>query len=548
MIFVITRVTGVMIEQHSSTSDLLDGLVLAWQEQREQGQDIPILELCRDHPELTAELEQRIQLLRRFEKLITLPYPASVSGTDGDECTRLPPGYEFIGILGKGGMGIVCKVRNVALNRIEALKMIRAGIFAGPRELARFRFEAEAAAGLDHSNIVPVYGVGEWEGGPFLTMKYVDGDSLSHRPLVTATDSATLLAKTARAVHYAHQRGILHRDLKPGNILIDAKDEPYVTDFGVARRLDGARSITQTGEFVGTVAYMSPEQARAEANLTVASDIYALGAILYHMLTGRDAFDGLNPIEILKQVEEIPPTAPRAINPKADQDLEAVCLKCMEKDPANRYASAEVLAEDLDRYLRGESVVARPPGLGDWLRQLWRTQLPPDPDTTRPVMMWYGLIMLTTHATTFGLALAGRSAAWVWLVQGGCWLTTWLVIWYCQARWFRRLPAHERLAMMVACGHLLANVSLALAFVPLSLSAPAREALALYPALAALSGFAFFVVGVTHWSRFFLFGFGLIALAPVMSIWPAAAPLTYGAAVAACLGYWAFAVRTRASR
>ena len=285
--------------------------------------------------------------------------------------------YEILGELGRGGMGIVYKARQVTLNRPVALKMIKTGVLADEAELRRFQNEAEAVALLDHVRIVPVYEVGDYDGQKYFSMKLVEGGNLAEQ-IASFKDNpkaaAILLTETAEAVNHAHMRGILHRDLKPANILIDAEGHPHVTDFGLAKRVEGDVEMTQSGAILGTPAYMSPEQAIGRrGSITTATDIYGLGAILYALLTGRGPFGGDSAIETLDAVRRLPPESPRKFNAHVPLDLETICLKCLEKNPRRRYASAHELAVDLNNWLGSRPITARRVGSAErawmWCRR-----------------------------------------------------------------------------------------------------------------------------------------------------------------------------------
>ena len=281
--------------------------------------------------------------------------------------------YELLKELGRGGMGVVYKARQISLNRPVALKMLQAGILATEDDLRRFQNEAEAVAMLDHPHIVPILEVGHYEEQRYFSMKLIGGPSLDRKIGEFTTDPravAQLVRTVAEAVHHAHQRGILHRDLKPGNIILDDRGEPHVTDFGLAKRVQADSNLTQSGAIVGTPAYMAPEQASGKrGTVTTATDVYGLGSILYALLTGRAPFRGESPIETLEQVRERTPESPSKLNPRVPRDLEMIALKCLDKDPVRRYGSAVALAEDLRRYLNGESILARPVWL---LTRAWK--------------------------------------------------------------------------------------------------------------------------------------------------------------------------------
>jgi serine/threonine-protein kinase len=368
-------------------------------------------EVCRPCPELLSAVRdgwRRVAVVRRQVDQLFPPgdsIPTCVHpGPEVTEVTALPelPGYAVESVLGQGGMGVVYRARHLRLNRTVALKMLLAGPFALPQERERFRREAEAVARLRHANIVQVYDSGELDGRPFFTMEYIEGGTLSQKltgtPLA-AREAATLMATLADAVGAAHASGIIHRDLKPGNVLLTADGVPKIADFGLARQV-GEAGLTYSGVAMGTPSYMAPCQAAGKSSeIGAATDVYALGAILYECLTGRPPFRGESAAATIVQVLHDDPVPPAQLNHWVPRDLETICLKCLEKDPRRRYASAAALADDLRRFGRGETIVARPAG---WLEQAakWARRRP-----TAAALLAAGL-----------LGLAGVSAAAVWYV------------------------------------------------------------------------------------------------------------------------------------
>jgi tetratricopeptide (TPR) repeat protein/tRNA A-37 threonylcarbamoyl transferase component Bud32 len=289
------------------------------------------------------------------------------------EAPQSVAGYDVLGTLGRGAMGVVYKARQRGLNRLVALKMILAGDHAGERELARFQAEAEAVARLHHPNIVQIYEVGEEQGRPFFSLEFVDGTSLDKKAGATPLpplEAAVLVQKLAEAMEYAHKNGIIHRDLKPANVLLAADGSPKIGDFGLAKKLDEDAGQTRTGTVLGTPSYMAPEQAEGRLDdVGPLSDLYSLGAILYELLTGRPPFKGSTVLDTLHQLRTMEPVPPVQFQPGVPRDLETIALKCLQKDPARRYAGCAALSEDLRRFLAGEPILARPVGRAE---RLWR--------------------------------------------------------------------------------------------------------------------------------------------------------------------------------
>ncbi|OAI51371.1 hypothetical protein AYO44_00755 [Planctomycetaceae bacterium SCGC AG-212-F19] len=382
----------------SDREEQVNEAIAAFLEAAETGEELDRDRYINDHPDIAADLraffDDREQFHRLAEPLGAAvgprssgvgnkstqaevvagekTIPAIPSATAADEPSRQFGAYELLEEIARGGMGVVYKARQQSLGRTVAIKMILSARLASAADVQRFRSEAETVAQLDHPGIVPIYEVGEREGQHFFSMKLIEGGSLAQHRARWLDDPpavAKLVARVARTIHFAHQRGLLHRDLKPANILLDTAGNTYVTDFGLAKLMQNDAGLTPSGGVVGTPRYMAPEQAVGKTTPTVAIDVYGLGTILYELLTGRPPFTGDSPLDTMIKVLEQEPEHPRVINARVPRDLEAICLKCLEKDPARRYGSAEALADDLERFVAGEAILARPTGPID---RAWR--------------------------------------------------------------------------------------------------------------------------------------------------------------------------------
>jgi serine/threonine protein kinase len=351
-----------------SPSDTIDELMLRWESARQQGNDPTPEEICADCPQFVDDLRRRIRAVTDMEQVFGLtdldPLKTMPAPGQHAELGPLPniPGYEIVRIIDQGGMGIVYEATEIKLGRTVAIKMLP-GMRMRPKLVARFRSEAEAMARLQHPNFVQIFAVGEINGQPYYAMEYVAGGSLAELLKTKPPPprrTAELVETLARAVHAAHERGIVHRDLKPSNIMLTADGNPKIADFGLAKRLDDDSGHTHTGEVLGTPSYMSPEQAEGKKDqIGPATDVYALGAILYELLAGKPPFQGTSPLDSLRQVVAHEPPAPSRFAPSLPRDLEAICLKCLEKAPDHRYPSALDLADDLRCFLAGQPVTAR---------------------------------------------------------------------------------------------------------------------------------------------------------------------------------------------
>lgn len=322
--------------------------------------------VCADCPELLAQVKERLEWCERIDAQLAAIFPSTQSNRDIRALGPMPipeiPGYTVLETLGRGGIGIVYRARQLTLDREVALKMLLAGEFASAIEQARFMREARTIAGLRHPNIVQIFDFGDHNGRPFFTMELLEGGTLAEKldgRTLPPREAATLLATLAETMHAAHRVGIVHRDLKPANVMLTPEGTPKISDFGLARQLDGNSALTLDGAVAGTPSYMSPEQVEQTTPITASTDIYSLGAMLYEMLTGKPPFVGETSAATQRLVIEAMPVPPSQRNSRTPRDLETICLKCLEKSPAKRYESAAELADDLYRFVRGEPVHAR---------------------------------------------------------------------------------------------------------------------------------------------------------------------------------------------
>ena len=464
--------------------------------------------LAAEHPDLAVELRELWGAAMVADAVAAhtadlAPYDAdddvaqAQRGAREEPTVQIPPrsfgDYELIEELGRGGMGVVYKARQISLNRTVAVKLILRGQLASKADRDRFRAEAEAAAGLDHPSIVPIYDVGEVDGQPYFSMKYVAGETLATRiaagPLPNR-ETAQLLATVARAIEYAHGRGLLHRDLKPANILIDHEGRPHVTDFGLARRLDDTESLTQSGAVLGTPAYMAPEQAAGDrGRLGPACDVYSLGTVLYAAQTGRPPFQGPSPIDTVLMVLEQDPLPPRLLNASADRDLEMIALRCLQKPPELRYATAGKLADDLEAYLAGEPIAARNGRFTQVIARLFReTHHATVLENWGLLWMWHSVALLVLCLVTNAMHLRGVDSPIPYLALWGGGLAVWAPIFWALRRRAGPVTFVERQIAHIWAASVVASVML---FVVESLLGLA--VLTLSPVLGLVNGMVFLI-------------------------------------------------------
>ena len=539
-----------------STADesILADLLVRLTDEMRQGRTPDLDDLARRYPDLADELRDLWAAAWIAEEVArTLGLADATPSETTSEWDSTPPpialpdfavavaprfgGCELLEELGRGGMGVVYRARQPGLGRVVALKRLLHGVSSLPHDVARFRAEAEAAARLDHPHIVPVYSVDAHEGEPYFLMKYIEGTTLAKRLAegpMPAREAAALLAPVCRAIHYAHQRGVLHRDLKPSNILIDRDGGPHVGDFGLAKRIDVDASLTQSGAILGTPSYMAPEQAAGGRGATgPASDVYGLGAILYQMLTGRPPFQSANPFDTILLVLEHDPVPPRVLNPKASPDLEMIALKCLQKSPEQRYASASALADDLDAFLAGEPVSARSMSLRALAsRLLGETHHAAILENWGFLWICHSVALFVFFGITNAFLWRGVSARWPYVLIFTVGLGTWAALFWAMRRRGGPISFVERqLAHVWGAGMISINLVFVVEWL---LGLPV---LALMPMLAITNGMLFMIkAGILSGTFYFYAALLFLAIFP-MAAFPRFGPMIF--ALASAVGFFA---------
>src|SRR5262245_36426362 len=463
-------------------------------EQRRRGQDIDPEAVAREHPDLADEFSRlwaAVQLVECYGNSTVAHETPSAPAADRMPLPRPFGEFELLEELGSGGMGVVYKARQREPERLVALKLMLAGKLATPEERARFQAEAKMAARLNHAGIVQVYDVGECDGQIYFSMQYIDGTTLTRRiaagPL-PPREAARIVAAVARAVQHAHENGVVHRDLKPSNVLLDRDGQPHVMDFGLARRVEGGESLTRTGAIVGTPSYMAPEQAEGK-RATSACDIYSLGAVLYHLLTGKPPFQAASVLDTLLLVREQELVEPRRLNPKVDRDLEWICLKALEKRPEDRYQTAGELANHLEAFLHGETPPVWPSNMSYFVHRMLRpTMHAPVLENWGALWMWHSLMAMFQCVLTAVLAWRGVQDRWPYLMIWGVGLLIWAGIFWALRRRAGPVLFIERQIAHVWGAAIFATITVF--FVEILLG---YDVLSLSPILAVLAGAVFMV-------------------------------------------------------
>jgi len=534
------------------------------------GRQVDVEQYARSEPALAKELRELwavAQVAALAQPSPTRTLLAIQSDAPAEILPRQLGEYTLLAELGRGGMGVVYKARQRSLNRTVAIKLVREASLADDADRARFRLEAESAARLHHPSIVTMHEVGSIDGQAYLCMEYVDGETLAHRVRVggplAPRDAAKVVAAIARGIQHAHEQGVLHRDLKPSNILLAHSDnlgsssnvlalpngvavEPKITDFGLAKQIDRVESITRTGAIVGTPSYMAPEQATSKRDITPSADVYSIGAILYELLTGRPPFQASNSMDTLLMVLEQEPIRPRALNPSVDRDIELICLKCLQKPPELRYASAAALATDLEAYLVGEPLSVQG-SIGAFVSRLLReTHHAAVLENWGLLWMLHSVVILVLCFVTQFMSWANVESHLGYLLVWGAGLLTWgWVFWRLRRRGGPVLFVERQIAHAWAAG---TTASIGLFLIEVVQNTPP---LTLSPVLPVLAGMVFFFKAGTLSGQFYLAVVLYFSTAVYMALFPYTGHLVFGCVSALSFlvpGYKYYRQRARSIR
>ncbi len=500
--------------------DALDEILAEYLERLEDGQAPDPSDYLARYPQHADEL---CSFFRNHHWMGETPAPQIVS-----LCGQEIGSYQIESEIARGGMGVVYRARQTGLDRPVAVKLISSGVLASEEERKRFRMEAESAARLDHPGIISIHEIGTWNGHEYFSLTLVDGPTLQQfveDQSLSDTRAAEMVREIARAVAYAHRAGIVHRDLKPDNILINQEGRPLVADFGLAKWSREGTMLTRTGQVLGTPNYMSPEQASGNAGSGVTSDVYSLGAILYALITGVPPHEGSNPAEVIRSVLQDEPCLPRSYRPQLSRDLENICLKAIRYEPECRYQSADELADDLDRFLAGDTIKAAGSGLIERVaREIGRDQHQDHFLHWHETLLLLGLIIFVTHVLIFVLLRMNfpPSIAY-WIPRLTMFALIFGTIYRARDGSLSPRSIAERPVWSIWLGYLsaLAVVNVLLFIGDVSQSA-------LFPLASALSGFAFVAMAGHIWGGSALAGIAFFLVAPLMAWWPEIAPLLFG--------------------
>lgn len=503
------------------------------------GEPVDLERVCRAQPDLANDLRSLWGAVLVTDAVgISQDEIPVASGTErwrGLELPILIGDYELLEEIGRGGMGVVFRARQISLDREVAVKMILRGRLASEADLQRFFAEATATARLEHENIVPVYDVGDVDGRPYFSMQMIRGQTLAERlaagPL-PEREAARIVAQAARAIGYAHRQGVLHRDVKPSNILLDQLGKPHVTDFGLAKQGAEDAQLTRSGMILGTPAYMAPEQAAGKrGNIGPASDIYSLGCVLYHALTGRPPLVADSPIEMMLMILEQEPPPPRALRPQIDRDLEMIVVRCLQKPIDLRYDTADELADDLEAFLKDERVSARSGRLGQVFARLIReTHHAVVLENWGRLWMWHSLVLLIVCVATWTFEWLEMKNRIIYTTLWTAGIGTWTVVFWMLRRRMGPVTFIERQIAHVWAAAIISIGAIFLLEWWLNL-----EVLTLAPLIGALAAMTFLIKAGMFSGAFYIQAVALMATAVAMALFPRWDLLMLGFVVAPCL-------------